>query len=77
MSKINLTLAHNEDWKSFLSSDDKKRHWINQRILEDENQWLEETVQPQPKPYVKPKKEKLTLIQIIQFPKQIICQNLP
>lgn len=76
MTKINLTEYHRQDWKSFLSSDDKKRHWINQRILEDERE-LEETEQPQPKPYVKPKKEKLTLIQIIQFPKQIISQNLP
>ena len=70
--QINLTLAHNEDWKSFLSSDDKKRHWINQRILEDENQWLVESEQPPIPKYVKPSKQKLTLIQIIQFPKQFL-----
>lgn len=72
MTKINLTLAHSYDWKDFMSADDKKRHWINQRILEDENQWLEETEQPQPRPFVKPKKKPLTLIQIIQFPKQFL-----
>lgn len=69
---IDLTHAWREDWKSFLSSDQQKQHWIAQRLLEDENQWLEERPQPEPKPYEKPKKEKLTLIQIIQFPKQFL-----
>lgn len=68
---INLTHAWREDWKSFISTDDKKRHWINQRILEDERD-LPEVEQPQPKPYVKPSKQKLTLIQIIQFPKILL-----
>jgi len=72
MTKINLTHAWREDWKSFISSDDKKRHWINQRILEDENQWLEERPQPTPRAYVPEKKEKVTLIQIIQFPKCLL-----
>lgn len=71
MTKINLTEYHRLDWPQFLSSDDKKRHWINQRILEDERE-LVETEQPQLKPYEKPKKEKLTLIQIIQFPKAFL-----
>lgn len=69
--QINLSLAHNEDWKSFLSSDDKKRHWINQRILEDERELVESEQPPIPK-YVPEPKVKLTLIQIIQFPKQFL-----
>lgn len=65
MTKINLTNAWREDWKSFLSADDKKRHWINQRILEDENQWLVETEQPQPRPYVPEPKPKVNPLKVM------------
>jgi len=64
MTKINLTHAWREDWKSFLSADQKKQHWIAQRLLEDERD-LQESEQPPIPKYVPEKKETVNPLKVI------------
>lgn len=70
-TKIDLREIWREDWKELISHHEANNKRTAQMITRIEYD-LVETVPPPPKPYVKELKKKLTLIELLQFPKAFL-----